>query len=81
MNCFKNQLRSFSLKHFKQSNDNISKLLDLKQSNKKCSIKNVVELGQPTFWTHKHMFDSPNEKDLHKQEVTPGITKQEFEKR
>lgn len=41
----------------------------------KCCSKNmlpVVELGQPALWTHSHMFDES------KDQVTPGLSKQEF---
>jgi len=46
----------------------------------------VAELGQPTFWTHAHLFETSSSSsvlgrtDFNKQ-VTPGITKQEFETR
>lgn len=39
----------------------------------------VVELGQPTVWTHSHLFD-PAPGNLPNQ-VTPGLTKREFEDR
>jgi len=39
------------------------------------------ELGQPTYWTHPHLFQTTkNATDLSKQ-VTPGLTRQEFEQR
>lgn len=50
-----------------------------KLSIKKCH--QTAELGQPTFWTHSHLFDSSTEKDSNKQELTPGISKSEFEQR
>ncbi|CAF0870543.1 unnamed protein product [Brachionus calyciflorus] len=40
----------------------------------------VSELGQPTYWTHPHLFHTPNPSEFNKQ-VTPGITRQEFEQR
>jgi Xaa-Pro aminopeptidase len=39
-----------------------------------------VELGQPTYWTHPHLFQQ-NEFSQPSQQVTPGITKKEFEQR
>ena len=50
---------------------------------KTCCVKEkVVELGQPTHWTHAHLFDPPQPNETRQnQQVTPGITKQEFELR
>ena len=46
-----------------------------------CSNRQLVqELGQPTYWTHPHLFHTPNPTDFNKQ-VTPGISKDEFEQR
>lgn len=47
---------------------------------KKCSGKDFTELGQPTYWTHPHLFHTSNASNFNKQ-VTPGITKQEYEER
>jgi Xaa-Pro aminopeptidase len=46
---------------------------------KSCSGK-VEELGQPTYWTHPHLFTTSNSAVFNKQ-VTPGITKDEFAQR
>jgi Xaa-Pro aminopeptidase len=46
----------------------------------KGKIGPIEELGQITYWTHPHLFSISNATDFSKQ-VTPGITKQEFEQR
>ncbi len=55
----------------------VNDLTKLKPKVKCCSanIPPVVELGQPTFWTHQHMFDESED------QVTPGLSKQEFANR
>ena len=40
--------------------------------------KEMVKFGQPTYWTHPNLFDPSS---ISNQDVTPGISKQEFEKR
>lgn len=47
------------------------------KSSKCCSVKKpaIVELGQPSVWTHPHLFDADPD------QVTPGITKNEFSNR
>jgi hypothetical protein len=81
-NLFRNPFIKVS--SFQQSN-NYSKTTNLPPpvSKKVCKGKSTgatSELGQPTFWTHPHLFSISNASDLGKQ-VTPGITKQEFEQR
>jgi Xaa-Pro aminopeptidase len=46
----------------------------------KGKVTPAEELGQITYWTHPHLFSISNATDFSKQ-VTPGITKQEFEQR
>ncbi|RMZ94476.1 Xaa-Pro aminopeptidase [Brachionus plicatilis] len=51
------------------------------KSIKSCSNNQLVqELGQPTYWTHPHLFHTQDPSDFNKQ-VTPGISRQEFEQR
>lgn len=68
--------KSFSTSTIK-STEKITNLSNTKEI--KCCSKQkpaIVEIGQPAVWTHAHLFD-PSEKD----QVTPGLTKQEFEHR
>jgi Xaa-Pro aminopeptidase len=74
---------SFSILETKSISTSAIKLNDKITNNSsketKCCSKQktpVVEIGQPTAWTHPHLFD-PSKKD----QVTPGLTKQEFEHR
>lgn len=78
------QKKCFSILSYKQSQnptDNITKLIQQKQTTKKCQINKISELGQTAHWTHPHLFSNPNEREVLKQEVTPGITKMEYEQR
>ena len=68
-----------SICNITQNPDEFNKIFPNKLSIKKCNQQ--PELGQPTFWTHPHLFDSSSEKIQIKQEVTPGISKLEFEQR
>ena len=45
---------------------------------KKCQQVYQSELGQPTHWTHSHLFDTSMKID---KQVTPGLTYEEFEQR
>lgn len=64
-----------TIKFYSDDTTRINKVTKCKGTN-----KDPEELGQPTFWTHPHLFHTSNASDFNKQ-VTPGITKSEFEKR
>lgn len=80
----RNHARKLSASVFEQKSFSTSaiKLTEKITSNAKevkcCSKQKpaIVEIGQPAVWTHPHLFD-PSKKD----QVTPGLTKQEFEHR
>ena len=74
-------LISFSILNIKQNTNTTDLTKLISNKTKKCQLNNITELGQPAYWTHPHLFNSNNETNTSKQEVTPGITKQEFEER
>ena len=51
---------------------------DTKSTDKVCKGRSDFELGQPTNWTHPHLFPSNTNASL---QVTPFLTKSEFEER
>lgn len=51
---------------------------DTQPTVKTCKARSDFELGQPTNWTHPHLFPSNTNASL---QVTPFVTKSEFEER
>ena len=80
-NNIKYQKKCFSILNIKQNTNTTDLTKLISNKTKKCQLNNITELGQPAYWTHPHLFNSNNETNTSKQEVTPGITKQEFEER
>lgn len=69
--------------NFNQNNNNSNDLNNKNLINKKVckgKVPPIEELGQITYWTHPHLFSISNATDFSKQ-VTPGLTKQEYEQR
>lgn len=43
--------------------------------------RNLEEIGQPTYWTHPHLFQAYSKPTDFSKQITPGLTRQEFEER
>lgn len=71
--------QSFNLKVVKQLKNSLS-TKETQQLKKCCAVPVVEELGQPTYWTHPHLFRTSTTLELNKQ-VTPGLTREEFAQR
>lgn len=71
MNTFKRFLSPKLSKFIKKSFGSET----FQQQNSKCS-KTVEEFGQPTYWTHPHLFRTS--KTGLNNYVTPGLSRQEF---